>query len=164
MKKVHKFCVLAGVTLVGMLVLSMLMGAWMVGADDTTPTVTVGLVLEFAIPATATLGVDPDTSDTDVLAVTVKSNAAWQVTVIKDGDLDDTATGLKVIPSAYFTLLTDGAATTFDGEFPTPAQVCLADARGSYTSNFTYEIDLTGVWTVDADTYDAIHTYTASNP
>lgn len=64
-------------------------------------------------------------------------------------------------------MLTDGAATTYDATFPVVETICLADGRGSFTSNFTYEVDLTpeSGWEVVAATdYTCSHTYLASNP
>ncbi|MBU4173297.1 MAG: hypothetical protein KKB90_11560 [Actinobacteria bacterium] len=166
MKKVHKFCVLAGVTLVGMLVLSMFMGAWVAGAAPVTPTVGIAPALEFSIPSTAAITAIPGTSQTNVLAVTVKSNAAWTVTVSTGGLL---TSGLNTIPSSYFTLTTTatGATGVTNLQYPTIAGTCLSGARGTYLDGqFTYKVDLTpaAAWLLEvAANYTCSHTYTASN-
>ena len=166
MKKVHKFCVLAGVTLVGMLVLSMFMGAWVAGAAPVTPTVGISTAIEFSIPSTAAITAIPGTSQTNVLAVTVKSNAAWTVTVSTGGLL---TSGLNTIPSSYFTLTTTatGATGVTNLQYPTIAGTCLSGARGTYLDGqFTYKVDLTpaAAWLLEvAANYTCSHTYTASN-
>ncbi|MBU4301969.1 MAG: hypothetical protein KKE56_04315 [Actinobacteria bacterium] len=169
MKKIHKWFVLMGVTLVGMLVLSMLMGAWVAGAAPVTPTVGVAPALEFSIPSTAAITAIPGTSLTQVLAVEVKSNAAWTVTVSTNQILTSVAVPTKTIPSSYFTLTTTatGATGVTNLQYPTIAATCLSGARGTYLDGqFTYKVDLTpaAAWLLEVATdYTCAHTYTASN-
>ena len=159
-----------GVTLVGMLVLSMLMGAWVAGAAPVTPTVGVAPALEFSIPSTAAITAIPGTSQTNVLTpVTVKSNAAWTVSVSTGGLLTSVIAPTHTIPSTYFTLTTTatGATGVTNLQYPTIAATCLSGARGTYLDGqFTYKVDLTpaGAWALEVHTdYQCLHTYIASN-
>jgi len=144
----------------------MFMGAWVAGAAPVTPTVGIAPALEFSIPSTAAITAIPGTSQTNVLAVTGKSNAAWTVTVSTGGLL---TSGLNTIPSSYFTLTTTatGATGVTNLQYPTIAGTCLSGARGTYLDGqFTYKVDLTpaAAWLLEvAANYTCSHTYTASN-
>lgn len=159
-----------GVTLVGMLVLSMLMGAWVAGAAPVTPTITVNPLLEFSIAGTTVaFSVNPGaTNSGSPGVVSVKSNSAWSVTIGATTPLASTTVPADTVPASMFKLTTAGATTVYDNIFPAAATSVLSAARGSYDAcSFTYTVDLTSAagWEVVPHTdYTCAHAYTASNP
>ena len=160
MKRLYRRLALIGTILVCVFVLSMIVGAWVCSAD-TTPTVNVNKKIEFSIPATASLTVDPNGTANTALSTSVKCNSTWTVTVVANHVLTN---GTATIPTADFTLTTP----TVPGgmQFPTTATTCWNNIRGDYSgSTFTYKVDLTGEtqwYNIDAGAYTATHTYTAT--
>ena len=160
MKRLYRRLALIGTILVCVFVLSMIVGAWVCSAD-TTPTVNVNKKIEFSIPATASLTVDPNGTANTALSTSVKCNTSWTVSVLANHVLTN---GTATIPTADFTLTTP----TVPGgmQFPTTAATCWSGDRGDFSnSTFTYKVDLTGVtawWNIDAGAYTATHTYTAT--
>ena len=163
MRKFHKRGLLAGASLVGILALTMALGACVVSASSPlTPTVTVNQKLELTVPGSIAVSVDPGSIGTNTVSVTAKGNVAWQVTAAKNTNLTSTATPADTIPSADFLLSTDTATTTVtDMQWNVATAVCLANARSAITSTFTYKVDLTNQWTIPAHAdYTCLHTYT----
>ena len=163
MKRIHKWCILMGVVLVGVLALTLGLGSLAVNAGSTlTPTVTVGQKLELTVPGSVAINVDPGSVNSNTVAVSAKGNVNWQVTAATSGILASTSTPADTIPSADFLLSTTTATTTVTNwQFPVTAGVCLGNARGDISSVFTYKVDLTNQWTIapHAD-YTCTHTYT----
>jgi hypothetical protein len=150
---------LTGIFLVCAFMFSMLIGAWVCDAA-TTPTVNVNKKIEFTIPTTASMTIDPNGSGSTNLSVNAKCNSGWTITVSKNHDLQN---GSATIASANFTLTTPTVPAGM--EFPATATQCWNGARGDNSGTFAYAVNLTGVtswWDVDSGAYTATHTYTAT--
>jgi hypothetical protein len=171
MRRRTKILAVVGLMLVGAFVVFMGVGGF---ADTKTGNVNVSAgiapTIQLTMGADIAFGtVAPGNVYNQSTTMTVNSNKTWGMTVTKDGDLRN---GSFSIPSANLTFTstsTDGKVkglVSSDTEFGTGTSVCSGSDRGSgepVTVHYKLDLSSFGTWDLEAVSYSAQHTYTATN-